>query len=179
MAEGLPTIAGLRAGDEAEHHHPAPAKIFDLAGLRKMKHPRDLISGPLRTDHQIDAQLLPGKHSGIKGIIGVAHAGYGNGDTVAFSQHAGDNIDLIAFRDGDNHIGGPDPGLLQRRGAGAVILDDHDIEAFVQSAGLFGVFLDDGYIKIFLGKVARQLRPHPTAADNNHVHSKSNLPPAS
>ena len=140
----------FRAGDKAEHHHPPLAEIFDFTGLGEVKHPRDLVSGAsFRADHQVDTEMFPGKGGGIKGVIGAAHAGCGEGDAVAFGQHAGDNVDLVTLGHRDDHIGGLDPGPLQGRRTGAVILDHHHIEEVVDPASLLQILLNDHHVKIF------------------------------
>ena len=73
---------------------------------------------------------------------------------LGLGDEAGEEVNLIAGGDGDEHVGGLEAGGFQRFVGGAVAADDVGVEGFFEAVAAILVFFDEGDFVAFAGEAA-------------------------
>ena len=89
---------------------------------------------------------------------------------VRFDVRAGDHIDLVLLGDGNQRIGGGDPGLFQRGRTVSVGKDDGAVDAVARLPHAIGVLVDQHDVTALRNQRPSQLHADKTSANDNDLH---------
>ena len=92
---------------------------------------------------------------------------------VQFGDDAGEKVHLVAFRDGDEHIGMFQVGFGQDVETGTVAHDPHHIIIGGDIPDQGSVRIDHRHIIIFLGQLGNDAAPHFPTAYNYDLHGST------
>ena len=150
------------------------AEKFD--GLQQARMSEDIDHFPrgflLVADHQVNAKLLEIKSSRTH-QSGVGDPGDLVLDAGRMGILAGEDVDFIHVRHGDQQVGLPEFGLLQDVRGRSGSLDGQDVElCFERGQGIRGT-VDDHDVMIHLAELRGQVAPGVPGADHENAHRSS------
>ena len=169
-------IAHQRPAGKGAHRHQRCLAIGELQHLQRLGKLDQLddVFGEylLRADRKIHAEIIRAEHFLAVEIINGSDAGDAGRRVVETGcQFAGDQIDLIALRDGQQHVGIGDASLLKRGRVRGIAGQGAQIQPVLQLAQLVAVGIDDGNVVCLAHQAFRYRGTDLSCTEYQYFHS--------
>lgn len=179
LAERSPEHRGLLSQPHADELDASPGKREHVRGAGAADQPRDLRRGALLgMNDQIDTEVARLKDGLRLRKLARAHPPDGRPHPQPIGHHTGHDVHLIDERDGHQHVGLLDPGLLQHRCRRGAAMDGQHIEPFAHLFDDHLVTVDHGHVVLLLREHPRHVEADFPCADNDNSHIRSGRPRA-
>ena len=129
----------------------AVGKIFDIKGCRRHEDTVDFTGrNHFRIEHKVDVEVLLQIIFGFRQELHIPDTGSGVFDAVFLGHDAGNHIDFINSRTGDEDIGTADIGIVHGNRAGPIGQDRQYIQLILDDFQSFFIMIDDDDIELFI-----------------------------
>ena len=171
LGDALPHDGCALLDSDPDEQHPAPREGSDVGGASEPQEverfPGTL---PFRVDHQIDPHLISRKHAARREILRIRDSRHGVGDAHAVSRQGGNEVGLIATRNGQKHAGRADSRLFQHGERRSIAGHGEDVEVIGNEVEPLRVRVDQRDVVILVGQASGQIVSHLSGSCDDDLH---------